>query len=125
MLKYKQIIVYILIILTGIVACYSIFNAGNPQSLLRLIIKEPKNDVYMAFVSSVSVFILCFFIFFAKDKEQFQNIVELNKKKIKKLKKEGKTEAEIADSILTAMGMISGYRYNLAKKKLIFYMSHI
>ena len=34
-----------------------------------------------------------------------------------------KTDEEIADSILAAMGSISGYRHNMARKKLKIYLS--
>jgi hypothetical protein len=38
-------------------------------------------------------------------------------------RKNGKSNEEIADSILAAMGSTSGYRHNLARKKLVIALS--
>ena len=116
-------IIYSLMILIGLVAMYSLLNAGNPDSLLRLIIANPAHDLYVAVISSVLVFILGFFVFFSRDQEGFQQLIELNADRIRSLRKRKKTDAQIADSILAAMGSTSGYRHNMAKKKLIAYLA--
>jgi hypothetical protein len=66
--------------LIGLVAMYSLLNAGNPQSLLRHLFPDPKDDVYIAAVSSVLVFILGFFVFFSRDREGFRQLIELKKR---------------------------------------------
>jgi hypothetical protein len=106
-------------ILIGLVAMYSLLNAGNPDSLLRPFFPDPNQDLYVALVSSVLVFILGFFVFYARDRESFRQLVKLNSDQIRKLRKEGKNDGQIADSILAAMGSNRGYRHNLARKKLI------
>ena len=116
-------IIYGLMILIGLVAMYSLLNAGNPDSLLRLLIPNPAHDVYVAVITSVLVFILGFFVFFSRDQEGFQQLIELNADRIRSLRKRKKTDAQIADSILAAMGSTSGYRHNMAKKKLIAYLA--
>ena len=98
---------------------YSLLNTGNPDSLLRPFIPDPQNDIYVAVISSVLVFILGFFVFYSRDREGFQQLVRLNADKIRDLRQKGKSDAEIADAILAAMGSISGYRHNLARKKLL------
>jgi hypothetical protein len=102
---------------------YSLLNAGNPNSLLRPFFPDPKYDLYVAMISSVVVFILGFFVFFSRDQESFRQLVELNSEKIRELRTQGKKDEEIADSILAAMGSNSGYRHNLARKKLLIYLS--
>lgn len=116
-------IIYGLMILIGLVAMYSLLNAGNPDSLLRPFIPDPKHDFYVAVISSVMVFILGFFVFYSRDREGFEQLVELNAEQIRKLRKKGKNDEEIADSILAAMGSAGGYRHNLARKKLIIHLS--
>ena len=116
-------IIYVLIIIIGLVAMYSLLNAGNPDSLLRPIFPDPKYDLYVAMISSVLVFILGFFVFFSRDQESFRQLVALNAVKIRELRKEGKNNEEIAASILAAMGSDSGYRHNMARKKLLIYLS--
>ena len=102
---------------------YSLLNAGNPNSLLRPFFPDPKQDIYVAAVSSVLVFILGFFVFFSRDREGFRQLVNLNSDQIRKLRKKGKSDEEIAASILAAMGSYSGYKHNLARKKLIIALS--
>ena len=106
-------------ILIGIVAMYSLLNTGNPDSLLRPLIPDPQDDFYVAVISSVLVFILGFFVFFSRDRRGFQHLVKLNANQIRNYRQKGKTDDEIADSILAAMGSTSGYRHNMARKKLM------
>ena len=116
-------IIYVLMIIIGLVAMYSLLNAGNPDSLLRPLFPDPKYDLYVAMISSVLVFILGFFVFFSRDQESFRQLVALNAEKIRELRTEGKKDEEIADSILAAMGSYSGYKHNMARKKLLLYLS--
>ena len=116
-------IIYVLMVIIGLIAMYSLLNAGNPDSLLRPLFPDPKYDVYVAMISSVLVFILGFFVFFSRDQESFCQLVELNAEKIRELRETGKKDEEIADSILAAMGSYSGYKHNMARKKLLIYLS--
>lgn len=116
-------IIYVLLIIVGLVAMYSLLNAGNPDSLLRPFFPDPKYDLYVAMVSSVLVFILGFFVFFSRDQESFRQVVAVNAEKIREQREAGKTDEEIADSILAAMGSHGGYKHNMAKKKLLIYLS--
>ncbi len=109
--------------LIGFIAIYSIFNAGNPESLIRIVFPNPNIDIYIAFISSFIIFILGFLVFYLKDQTNFKNLLEINKDKIRYLRKNGKTDNYIADSILQAMGKSSGYTYNIAKKKLMIVLS--
>lgn len=115
--------IYGLMILIGLVAMYSLLNTGSPDSLLRPIIPDPQDDLYVAIISSVLVFILGFFVFFSRDREGFRQLVRLNADQVRNFRQKGKTDEEIADSILAAMGSSSGYRHNLARKKLIIALS--
>ena len=121
--RFLLYVIYTLMVLIGLVAMYSLLNAGNPNSLLRPIIPNPAHDVYVAVISSVLVFILGFFVFFSRDQEGFQQLIEINADKIRSLRKRKKTDAQIADSILAAMGSAGGYRHNLARKKLMVYLA--
>jgi hypothetical protein len=121
--KLTQYIIYGTIIAVGLLAMYSILNAGNPESLLRHIFSNPQSDIYVAAVSSFAVFVLGFVIFFNKDREGFRNLIEMNGRRIRSMRSQGKSDGEIADSILEAMGGSRGYRYKMARKKLIIYLS--
>ena len=121
--RYLLYTIYVLMALIGLVAMYSILNTGNPNSLLRPIIPDPAHDLYVAVISSVLVFILGFFVFYSRDHEGFQQLIELNADRIRAMRKRKKNDVQIADSILAAMGSTSGYRHNMAKKKLIAYLA--
>ena len=116
-------IIYGLMILIGIVAMYSLLNTGNPESLLRLIFSDPRADFYVAVISSVLVFILGFIVFYSRDRQGFQHLVKINADQIRNYRQKGRSDEEIADSILAAMGSSSGYRHNLARKKLMIALS--
>ncbi len=107
----------------GLIAMYSLLNAGSPDSLLRMLWPNPAADIYVAMVTSVLVFILGFFVFYSRDREGFRELLELNADHIRALRKKGKKNEEIANSILAAMGSSSGYRHNMARKKLIAHLS--
>ena len=57
-------IVYALLVIVGLLAMYSILNAGQPNSLLRSVFPDPAMDVYVAVVASLVVFVLGFVVFF-------------------------------------------------------------
>ena len=116
-------VIYTLLILVGLVAMYSILNAGNTNSLLRPVFPNPAYDVYVAMGSSLVAFVLGFVVFFNRDSEGFRNLIEMNAERIRQLRNEGRPDEEIADSILAAMGSSAGYKHNLARKKLLVYLS--
>jgi hypothetical protein len=121
--KSLQLLIYILMVLIGLVAMYTLLNAGNPESLLRPYLPNPVHDVYLASATSVFVFILGFFVFFFRDVEGFRQLLEMNRKKITAMLAEGSNREEIADSILASMGSRKGYRHNLARKKLLIQLA--
>jgi hypothetical protein len=112
-------IIIALMLLVGLLAMYTILNAGNPNSLLRGILPDPALDVYVAMGASMLVFVLGFFIFFDRDRKGFQELVKMNADQIRRLRDQGQPDEVIADSILAAMGSSAGYRHNLARKKLL------
>ncbi len=116
-------LIYAFMVAIGFVAMYALLNTGHPDSLLRTFFPDPRDDFYVAIVSSVLVFILGFFVFYSKDSEGFQQLLELNTEQIRRSRKKGLSDTEIADSILSAMGSVGGYRYRLSRKKLIIYLS--
>lgn len=123
MFKLLQLLIYVLMISVGLVAMYTLLNAGNPESLLRPYLPNPVHDVYLAVATSVFVFILGFFVFFFRDVEGFRELIEMNRKRIIAMLEEGSSREEIADSILESMGSRRGYRHNLARKKLLIQLA--
>jgi hypothetical protein len=121
--KTLKIIIIALMTLVGLLAMYAILNAGNPNSLLRSFLPDPAADVYVALAASLIVFVLGFFIFFDRDRQGFRELVRMNADQIRRLRGQGQSDEVIADAILAAMGSRSGYRHNLARKKLLIALS--
>jgi hypothetical protein len=117
------IIITPLIILAGIVFFYTLFTAGSPNSLWRHIFPNPGYDTYIAMAASFLFFAFVFVIFQTREDEGFRNLVEMNAERIRLLRKRGKSDEEIAISILHAMGSLRGYRHHMARKKLRHYLS--
>ena len=117
--------IYLLMVSVGLVAMYAILNAGNPESLLRRWVTNPGHDVYVAMLTSFIVFVLGFVVFFNRDREGFQNLIQLNANKIRQLRQTGSDDEAIAESILNAMGSRSGRKHALAKRKLVIYLAEL
>ena len=115
--------VYGLIVLVGLVAMYTLLNVGNPDSLLRVLVPNPEYDFWIAIGSSMTVFVLGFVVFYNRDTEGFRQLIEMNADQIRSMRKRRKTDDQIADSMLAAMGSTSGYKHNLARKRLILYLA--
>ncbi len=101
---------------------YALLNAGRPDSLLRLVIADPGKDVYVAAAFSFIVFVLGFFVFFSRDREGFQQILKMNAERIHQLRRQGRSDEQIAASILSAMGSTGGRRHKMALRKLVAYL---
>ncbi len=115
--------VYGLIVLIGLVAMYTLLNVGNSDSLLRPLVPNPDHDFWIAIGASMTVFVLGFVVFYNRDTQGFRQLIEMNADQIRSMRKRKKTDAQIADSMLAAMGSTSGYKHNLAKKRLLIYLS--
>ena len=115
--------VYGLIVLVGLVAMYTLLNVGNPDSLWRALVPNPKYDFWIAIGSSMTVFVLGFVVFYNRDTEGFRQLIEMNADQIRSMRKRKKSDEQIADSMLAAMGSTSGYKHNLARKRLILYLA--
>jgi hypothetical protein len=107
------------------IAFYSIFNVGNPNSLLRFVIKTDIYDLYIAMGSSLTVFFLGFFVFYFRQNQGYEELLQVNRKRIKELRKKGYKDEKIAEDLLSALGFNEGYRYRLIKKRLILELSSI
>ena len=115
--------VYALMFLIGLVAMYSLLNVGSPDSLLRPLVPNPEHDFWIAIVSSLSVFVLGFVVFYNRDSQGFRRLVEMNADQVRSMRNRKKSDEQIADSILAAMGSSGGYKHNLARKRLLLYLA--
>jgi hypothetical protein len=76
---------------------YAIFNAGNPRSLFRFLLPEPRYDV----------------------------LLTLNRGYILELRRRGKSDEEIADSFLNELKAPPGLLRSLARRRVLRYLSKL
>ncbi len=109
-------ILYFLLAFLMVVDFYLIFNAGNPNSFLRLLISDTAYDVTITVVLSIAIGIISLSLIRDGDQNSLKSMIDMNKQYILKLKKENKSSDEIADSFLKEMGAGRFFRFFLKNR---------
>ena len=78
-------IFYVLMVAIGLMAMYTILNAGNPKSFWRPYFPDTTSDIYLAMGFSVVVFVLGFVVYYTRDREGFKHLIEMNADRIRGL----------------------------------------
>ena len=120
----KRYFYYILALLV-VVVFYLIFNAGNPNSLLRLVIKDSSYDVLITVVLSLFIVVISIFIASGKEDDPIKHMLDINVEHIRKLRNKGRSELEIADSFLKEIGVKRGFFYPFIRRRVIKYLAKI
>lgn len=97
-------ILYFVLAFLMITDFYLIFNAGNPNSFLRLIIADTSYDVTVTVIISIVIGIISLLMMRDGDQNSVRKMIESNTDYIKKLKNEGRSDDEIAESFLKEIG---------------------
>lgn len=122
----KQLIFYIILVILMIVDIYSIFNAGNPNSIIRFIVKDPGWDFLITTI--VSLLIVLTVVIMNSSNKSANDPVYLtlldNKVYIEKLRAKGKTDEEIALSFSSKLNE-NAFAKRIAYKKAIKYIKRI
>ena len=117
-------VLWILLAVFMVLAFYAIFNAGNPNSLFRLIVEDPGYDVLITLILGGCIFVLAIALT-ASRKSTIQHLLEINKDYIQQLRSKGRSDVEIADSFLSEMGSKGGLLHGLAKRRVLRYLSKL
>jgi len=104
---------------------YAIFNAGNPNSLFRLVIKDPSYDIAVTVALAVGAFVLVLVLTMGSPQNRLRHLLEINAEHIQLLRQKGKSDAFIAESFLSELGAGSGLLYRLAKWRVLRYLSKL
>jgi uncharacterized integral membrane protein len=118
-------IFFTIVILLSIIILYLIFNVGNPNSLMRYIIKDPSYDLLILIILAVIMSLMSFYYAHSNETTGYEKIIQANLKNIQKLRKNGKTDEQIAEAILNALKIRKGYRYSYARKRLIVVLGKV
>jgi branched-subunit amino acid transport protein AzlD len=124
----KRSIKVIYIILIGflcIALFYLIFTEGNPNSIFRYIVKNPSYDYLIALVLGLILSFIILSYRWLTERINFEKIIHDNIELVRKLRKQKKNDEEIADSLLVTLQIRKGIRYNIAKKKILYYLSAV
>jgi hypothetical protein len=109
-----------------VIDVYSIFNAGNPDSLMRCLVKDPGWDFLITAI--ISLFIIIIVIIMNNNSKKVDDPVYLallqNKEHIHKLRSKGKTEEAIARSFSDNLNE-SDLGKKIAYKKALKYLKRI
>jgi hypothetical protein len=103
---------------------YAIFNAGNPRSLFRFLLPEPRYDVLLTLLLSFGVAALGL-VLTAERSGRLKGMLDMNRGYILELRRRGKSDEEIADSFLNELKAPPGLLRSLARRRVLRYLSKL
>jgi hypothetical protein len=119
-----QTLLYVLLVVFMVLTFYAIFNAGNPRSIFRLLVRDPGYDVLITVVLAACVGALVILLN-VRQGSALQHLLEINREYILQLRRKGQSDGEIADSFLQKLGSRKGMLHALAKRRVLRYLSQI
>ncbi len=115
---------YILLVIFMLLTFYSIFNAGNPNSFFRFVIKDSSYDITITIALSLIVALLVIMLTAGRE-NSLRHMLEINRDHILDLRSRGKSDDQIAESFLKELGGKKGFLYSLAKRRVLHYLTKI
>ena len=116
-------ILYFFLGLIMLIDFYLIFNAGNPNSFLRLLIKDTAYDISITVALSIVIVVISLPMIRDNDQNSVKKILERNSEHIAELKKQNRSNEEIAESFLKELGSEKGLFHSLVKWRVLRYLS--
>jgi len=116
--KQARIVVYIFLVIFMTTTFYLIFNAGNPGSLVRYVIKDTSYDILLTVVSGALIVVCVLILGFGRnDKDPIILTLESNRQHVDTLRKKGTPDDDIAVSFVNELKIKSGVMRSLILKK--------
>ena len=117
---------YILLAVLMAADLYLIFNAGNPNSIIRPLVEDPGWDILITLIVSAVIMAIATFVFSPRKKENdnLYILLQANQSHIAKLRSKGKSDNEIAESFLREM-RVKGLTLKVARKRVIKYLGEM
>jgi len=97
-------ILYFLLAFLMVMDFYLIFNAGNPNSFLRILLKDTSYDITVTVGISILIAIISMMMIRGSDQNSIKAILERNTSHILTMKKQNRSDEYIAESFLDEMG---------------------
>ncbi len=117
-------LLFILLIVLMVLTFYAIFNAGNPHSLFRYIIRDTRYDVAITLALSAGIVVLVLLLT-AESSSRLKGLLDLNRGYIEELRRKGKSDEEIAESFLNELKAPAGFLRAIAKRRVLRYLSSL
>jgi len=103
---------------------YAIFNAGNPRSLFRYVLRDARYDVAVTLALSAGIVVLVLLLTAGRF-DRLKGLLDLNRGYIEELRREGKSDGEIAESFLNELKAPAGFLRAIAKRRVLRYLSRL
>lgn len=120
-----RLVMFILLGFFSLLVFYAVFNTGNPNSLFRLVVRDPSYDLLITVALGVVVGALVIIITATREGSSLTHLLEINNDYIGELRSKGRTDMEIADSFLEKLGSKAGLLHRLAKRRVLRYLSKL
>jgi hypothetical protein len=117
-------VLFILLAVLMVLTFYAIFNAGNPRSLFRYVIRDTRYDVAVTLVLSAGIVVLVLLLT-AERSNKLKGLLDLNRDYILELRRKGKSDGEIAESFLDELKAPQGFLRSVAKRRVLRYLSRL
>ena len=114
---------YFLLAIIMMIDFYLIFNAGSPNSFLRLLIKSTEYDISITVGLSIIIVLISFSMIRDNDQNSIKNVLERNSGHIAELKEQNRSNEEIAESFLKELGSKKGLFHNIVKWRVLRYLA--
>jgi hypothetical protein len=120
-----RLVMFILLGFFSLLVFYAVFNTGNPNSLFRLVVRDPSYDLLITVALGLVVGALVIIITATREGSSLTHLLEINNDYIGELRSKGRTDMEIADSFLEKLGSKAGLLHRLAKRRVLRYLSKL
>ena len=118
-------VLWILLAVFMVLTFYGVFNAGNPRSLFRLVVRDPGYDIALTLGLSAMVAVLVVLLTMGRE-QTFGRLLETNAEYMRELRSKGHSDVQIAESFLAELKVRKGgLLYSLAKGRVMRYLSKL
>ena len=97
--RISRTVMFVLLGIFSLLVFYAVFNTGNPNSLFRLIVKDPSYDLLITLGLGLVVGSMVVIITATREGSSLTHLLEINTDYIRELRRKGKTDMEIADTV--------------------------
>ena len=120
-------LLYIILVILVPITFYSIFNMGNPNSLFRHIVPDPRYDKLITVGLAIAMAAIGLILSSQATRDRsLEHMLDINSDHIRELKKQGRSDESIADEFLEKMGITpGGMLYRMARRRVLKHLSRM